>query len=315
MACSGPDCFPTRIAAAKGRGTAPTSYEKLVLTGTFTRESAALPSGYSNASAALTCVHVTRADLHIGAIRQNQCQGAVRPLHFNHLVRPHEGRTMHAEQGRARQLLLKRRHGRAQQVAPHIRVQQHIIARRLDPVDDLDRHAPLAVTFRDPETIIIERWRRLAGTQRRHFFRQLSGLLGLLSRFPATAGAIDRLAEAIKADRLQEIIGSIDIEGVGRIMFVRGDEDDLGPRLDIEVRRGPETVLPGIWISRITRSGSSSAIRSSASSPLRAWPTTSTPSISVKKVRSRSRARASSSTINTRMFRAIPPDQCLQLVL
>ena len=56
----------------------------------------------------------------------------------------------------------------------------------------------------------------------------------------APLGALDRLPEPVEADRLQQIIGGLDLEGVGRILLEGGDEDDLRPVLAAAGSRRPE---------------------------------------------------------------------------
>ena len=77
-----------------------------------------------------------------------------------------------------------------------------------------------------------------------------------------------------------------------------GDEHQLrvDRRLGSSRRATSKPVRPGIWTSRNTRSGFSASITCSASRPLPAWPTTSTPPICPSRKHSSSRASCSSST-------------------
>ena len=64
--------------------------------------------------------------------------------------------------------------------------------------------------------------------KRLDFARQRIGALRLRLDLAAAAGAVDGLTQTIEADGLQQIIGCVHIERVGGILFMGGDEDDLG---------------------------------------------------------------------------------------
>ena len=122
-------------------------------------------------------------------------------------------------------------------MAAQFGVQQHIIARRLDPVDRLAAARGAGRGARGPRS---RRRRRggAAAAQRRDLGLELLGAAQRGALRAAAAGALDGLAQPIEADRLQQIIGGVDLEGVGRIMFVGGDEDQLGARIDVDVGGG-----------------------------------------------------------------------------
>ena len=56
-------------------------------------------------------------------------------------------------------------------------------------------------------------------------------------------GALDRLPETVEADRLQQIVGRLDLERVGGILLEGGDEDDLRAVLRRQGRGDAQAVL------------------------------------------------------------------------
>ena len=83
------------------------------------------------------------------------------------------------------------------------------------------------------------------------------------------AGVAQRRAEAIGAERLQQVVERVDLERAQRVLVVGGDEHDgrLAVRLD-RARARSRPVTSGIWMSRNRRSRLPCSMAARASSPV-----------------------------------------------
>ena len=109
--------------------------------------------------------------------------------------------------------------------------------------------------------------------------------------------------EAVARDRLEQVVGRLHLERLDGVVVVRGGEAPTSGRCVI-ARSTPKPSMPGIWMSRKTRSGRCSSISCHRlRDRWRPRRSTSTSSSARRKPRSRSRASFSSSTTSATQAR------------
>ena len=131
-------------------------------------------------------------------------------------------------------------------------VQPHVVAGRLDPVDLVGAQEEDAAAGLHDQAIELRRLGLDVVDEREQAAAEIAGAAAL----ERLARVLQRLAEALLAERLQQVVERVHLEGAQRVLVVGGDEDHRRHPLGAD-RPGSRSKpsMPGICTSRKTRSG------------------------------------------------------------
>ena len=187
---------------------------------------------------------------------------------LGHAIDPHHRRSMNPDELGGVQLLLERRQRLAQQILGRPHVQLDVVVGGLNPIDirPVDDDDPVAARYGHAG-------RRPRGSP--ELLQQGRQPPIALARGEVRLRALERGAEALLAERLQQVVDRVEVERPQRVAVERGHEDHR--RAASPAGRASSTAKPsssGICTSRNTRSGASVAIASTAAAPSPHSPTT-----------------------------------------